>query len=792
MELYIEKLKAARRRKRITIEELANKMGISRITLGAWENAKRVPSEAKIRMLAKVLDVPANEISDLEPDQPISGINLAPLDLSINSLINEDKEINKNRITTLISGIMGLNKELFNAKLIIGAMLSSLPSVFYIKGPNLKYITANEVFLKNISLNKNFIVNGKTDSDFFPNSEAKNNYEMDKDVLTTGKSILNREGYIPGTRKTKWGLISKIPILDSEGKIEGLVGYFVDITERKKSEEKIHVLLEDLKEKENRFLHIMNSSHDAILLIDGETFVECNEVTPIMLGYATKAEFLLSHPSKLSPPVQPDGRNSFEKANEMMKIAFDKGFNRFEWVHRKASGEDFPVEVSLTPISYHGKKILHCLWRDISERKKAEEAKTQLSYLIDYSLNEIYIFDAVTYKFINVNKGAQLNLGYSMDELKEMTPLDIKPSFTRELFMEMVKPLKLNKEKKIVFCTEHRRKNGTLYPVEVHLQYSEYNQQELFIALILDMTERKRANEELEKISERYKAIFNCTFQFTGLMTPEGILIEANQTAVEFTGMSQKEVTQKPFWETPWWSGNKERVKHLKNAIFRAAQGEFVRYEVELQGKENSTMMMDFSIKPVFDSNGKVIMLISEARDITERKHAEDKVKSLLDEKEALLKDVHHRVKNNMSIISGLLRLQTVSLHDQAAINAIKDADSRIQTMSVLYDKLYCSNNFNGVSLREYFQNLIDGIFFTLLDSSQITIEEKIEDISISTNLSFSLGIIINELLTNIMKYAFKGRDKGKIIVSASKKDGKAVIVIQDDGGRYGERYRYL
>jgi PAS domain S-box-containing protein len=132
-----------------------------------------------------------------------------------------------------------------------------------------------------------------------------------------------------------------------------------------------------LGESEKRFMDILHTSHDAILLIDGETFVDGNEATARMLGYSNRDEFLMTHPSKLSPPTQPDGRASFEKANEMMQTAFKKGFHRFEWSHRRANGEDFPVEVSLTPISYQGKTVLHCLWRDITEQKRTADALQQ-------------------------------------------------------------------------------------------------------------------------------------------------------------------------------------------------------------------------------------------------------------------------------------------------------------------------------------------------------------------------------------------------------------------------------
>lgn len=180
------------------------------------------------------------------------------------------------------------------------------------------------------------------------------------------KPIRNRECTI----KTKSGEIRYIQknvdsIRDHNGKIIGAIESFEDITERKKSEQA-------LEESEKRFMDVIYNSHDAILLIDSEKFTDCNEATVNMLGYKNKNEFLQTHLSELSPPVQPDGMDSFFKANQMMKIANEKGFHRFEWIHRKADGSEFPVEVSLTPVVIKGKTVLYCIWRDISREKAAE------------------------------------------------------------------------------------------------------------------------------------------------------------------------------------------------------------------------------------------------------------------------------------------------------------------------------------------------------------------------------------------------------------------------------------
>jgi PAS domain S-box-containing protein len=135
---------------------------------------------------------------------------------------------------------------------------------------------------------------------------------------------------------------------------------------------------------------------------------------------------------------------------------------------------------------------------------------------------------------------------------------------------------------------------------------------------------RMQAEEALRKSEQRFRAIFDSTFQFTGLTTPDGRLIEANQTALDFAGIRLEDVTNRPFWETRWWQGNEARVEKLKEAISRAAKGEFIRYEVELQGADNAAAMFDFSLKPVLGRDGEVELLIPEGRDITDRKRAEE------------------------------------------------------------------------------------------------------------------------------------------------------------------------
>jgi len=153
-----------------------------------------------------------------------------------------------------------------------------------------------------------------------------------------------------------------------------------------------------------------------------------------------------------------------------------------------------------------------------------------------------------------------------------------------------------------------------------------------------DITNRRRAEEALRRSERRFRAIFDSAFQFTGLLTPDGRLIEANQALLDFAGAKLEDLTGRFLWETPCCRGNENRVKQLKEAVSRAARGDFVRYEVELTRTGDTSAIVDFSLKPVFGEGGEVALLLPEARDITLRRRAEEaleesraKTRSILD-----------------------------------------------------------------------------------------------------------------------------------------------------------------
>ena len=188
------------------------------------------------------------------------------------------------------------------------------------------------------------------------------------DIFRRGKSFRGLENPIESIDgRTVWVSTSGIPLLDADGTLLGYRGTATDISSHKRAKE-------ELRESEERFMHLFEVSEDPLLLFDGKRFTNCNRAATELFGYDDPGEFLRKGPWGISPPKQPDGNDSREAAQRMTANAFESGTRQFEWTHRKADGEDFPTQVTLTAITHHGKTFLHCLVRDLTEKKRAEEA----------------------------------------------------------------------------------------------------------------------------------------------------------------------------------------------------------------------------------------------------------------------------------------------------------------------------------------------------------------------------------------------------------------------------------
>ncbi len=182
------------------------------------------------------------------------------------------------------------------------------------------------------------------------------------------------------------------------------------------------------------------------------------------------------------------------------------------------------------------------------------------------------------------------------------------------------------------------------------------------------------------------------------------------------------------------------------------------------------------------DEDGRPLRMVGTLSDVSERKQAEERIRGLLAEKEILLRETHHRVKNNLGVIHGLLTLQANGQADDHARGVLLEAAGRVQSMMVLYDRLYRSPLVGAISLREYLPPLIAEIMAVFPDRPGVALRSEIEDTVLESGKLWPVGIILNELITNAMKYAFVGRSQGEITVKAAREGGRVLLTVADDG----------
>jgi diguanylate cyclase (GGDEF)-like protein/PAS domain S-box-containing protein len=279
-------------------------------------------------------------------------------------------------------------------------------------------------------------------------------------------------------------------IYDGLGKAQRYIGTTLDITERKEAEEKIRA-------SEKELGAILNSLQDVYYRVDLEgSLIRLSPSVQKLLGYTPKQ--LLG--KKLADLyVDPQGREKFLRELAKQGGAVENYQSQLQ--HKDGS----PVWVS-TNAHYirdkQGNPIgLEGTTRDIGQLKAAEDLSSRFGRILDNSSNEIYIFDTETLYFTQVNRGARQNLGYSMREMEQLTPVDLKPDHTRESFSELVQPLCRGEKKQIVFQTRHQRKDGSLYPVEVRLQLSQEETPPVYVAIIQDISERMQNEKQLQYLA---------------------------------------------------------------------------------------------------------------------------------------------------------------------------------------------------------------------------------------------------------------------------------------------------
>lgn len=286
----------------------------------------------------------------------------------------------------------------------------------------------------------------------------------------------------------------------------------------------------------------------------------------------------------------------------------------------------------------------------------------------------------------------------------------------------------------------------------------------------------------LYEAEERYRSLFDNANDAIITIDLEDGITSWNRSAEEMLGWTAEEVTGKSFSSLLFPSHQQAESKRI---IHNATQGGTISgIDMVSLNRDGAWIDVNVTISPLKDMNKNIIGLSCIIRDITERKRAEEEIKESLKEKEVLLREVHHRVKNNMQIISSLLKLQSQFIKDKKNMEIFKESQNRIISMSLIHEKLYQSRDMAKIDFNEYIRDMVNGLFQSYgVNADRIRLDINVENVFLGVDSAIPCGLIINELVTNCLKYAFPDGRKGEIkIILRSTDENEIDLIISDNG----------
>ncbi|HTZ19660.1 MAG TPA: PAS domain S-box protein [Opitutaceae bacterium] len=430
--------------------------------------------------------------------------------------------------------------------------------------------------------------------------------------------------------------VAAVPFVH-EGKNGALV-FAADFTERHRTEEALR--LSQLK-----FETIFRSALDLNFIsdLDSGEIVEASDAFCDALG--SRETVLGRTMDDLHLWVSAE-----EQANYRKSLLSDSGkVHNFAARLRLGSGEQREFLLSGQNLFFESKEYVLTIGRDITELRQSERERTLLTNALASSLNEIYLFDAETWRFVFVNDAALHNLGYDLAQMHWMTPLDLTPDVDRAAFEQSIGPLVRHEKPGLVLETRHRRADGSFYPVEVHVQLFESESGRVFLAVVQDITERKRADEALRESQALYHSFIEQLPNAAFRKDREGRYVMVNSQFCRLKGLKAEDLLGKKSAEVA--AAARVRQGEQGPATKYSEEGDVVHEQIMRTGQiveteeeylaANGTKQHLHVVRmPVLGSDGKVIGSQGIQFDITERREAIERVQGLVHEQRTILNTV--------------------------------------------------------------------------------------------------------------------------------------------------------
>ncbi|WP_340647234.1 PAS domain S-box protein [Phenylobacterium sp.] len=391
----------------------------------------------------------------------------------------------------------------------------------------------------------------------------------------------------------------------------------------------------------------------------------------------------------------------------------------------------------------------------------------RLGRIVEEAASEVYIFSADDFRFRLVNKGARENLGYSDSEISELTPWDLKPEFSKDEFLSLIRPLLSGETERLYFETVHRRKNGTEYNVAVQLQLFEEDGDCVFYAAIQDITDQRLLEKETRELARRLDAILDNTTMSVFVMDERQQCIFMNRAAEKLTGYALHETTGRPLHDVIHHTYPDGRPFPISEcAIDRAfPQNAGTQGEEVFVHKDGSFYPVAFTASPIRNDEAQVVGTIIEVREISEEKRNEEARKLLMHE-------VDHRARNILSIVQSLTRLtaaddlETYKEVLAGRINALARAQTSL-----------ADRRWEGGRLEDVVRQELEAL------CTKDSIEVRGPEVALSPEQVQPISMLLHELATNANKYGAWSRVDGRVSVTWTLAERQVILQWRETGG---------
>lgn len=606
-----------------------------------------------------------------------------------------------------------------------------------------------------------------------------------------GEKGLYERGFCRKDGSIIWTIVSATPLMNEKGEFFGSFGMFTDITKIKETERA-------LIESEVRFRSLIEFAPVSILLLQDGKYVYGNPTSARLLGY-NKPEDLIGVDALTT--IAPEFRDTVIERIKNIQQGFEN--ESFEIQVVRHSGERIWTSSTSVPIVINGKNTAIIVGLDISERKHAEAAliksQSELKAIYDSTpvmmcvvntARRILYANPAFIKYMGISDIAFVDgsacgvfgcinalddprgCGYGRNCSKCILRCSMQETFDTGTSCRDI-------EYQTTLIKNNDAKTVTLLGSTSLI--SNGDEKKLLLSL-LDITERIEAQNQLRKSEERLALATKGTGIGIWDYNVKEDRLEWDDLMFELFDVRKEEFGGKfEDWEKSLLHEKlPEAVSNFQTAL---KEGEEFIIEFPIQRSDGSITYLAGSGFITRDEQGEPVRVVGINYDITERKKVEEQIKNSLREKEILLKEIHHRVKNNFQVLISLMNLESDRIKDKNVLQILGDSQNRIRSMALVHERLYKSDNFLRIDFSAFIQdllNILEGSYLSIADN--INIETNIGDVHLTLDSAVPCGLIFNELVSNIFKHAFPGNRKGKILIEMNSEEEEVFLRVKDDG----------